>query len=164
MVINPVNSSSWRARYIKYGGTEKGLRELYLMYERTFNKVECIGVKWDDWYDLFFRYWFKQGKFELWRILDIFYALTKILRLIANLPCLKRFNAHTITLNTFYPLFLLPIVINSFNNMLHVIMAQAYIPDEYARIIFNHTKGTLALFMKVLCEEKFKKEGWKKWI
>lgn len=45
---NPINSANWRARYIKRGGSEKGLRELYLMYERTFNKLELIGIKWSD--------------------------------------------------------------------------------------------------------------------
>jgi hypothetical protein len=48
MSINPINSSSWRARYIRRGGNEKGLRELYLMYEKSFNGVEVINVNWRD--------------------------------------------------------------------------------------------------------------------
>lgn len=48
MSENPVNSASWRARYIKRGGNEKGLRELFLMYERSFNVLEVLGVKWSD--------------------------------------------------------------------------------------------------------------------
>lgn len=47
-MINPINSANWRARYIKRGGTEKGLRELYLMYERTYNELEYMGVNWND--------------------------------------------------------------------------------------------------------------------
>lgn len=45
---NPINSASWRARYIKRGGNEKGLRELYLMHEFSFNRVEFMDVNWND--------------------------------------------------------------------------------------------------------------------
>ena len=48
MTNNPVNSTSWRARYIRRGGNEKGLRGLYLMYEKSFNRVEVMGVNWGD--------------------------------------------------------------------------------------------------------------------
>lgn len=46
MNSNPINSASWRARFIQRGGNEQELRELYLMYEWSFNRVEVLGVEW----------------------------------------------------------------------------------------------------------------------
>ncbi len=48
MESNPINSTTWRARFIKRGGTEKELRELYLMFERSFNRPEEVEIKWCD--------------------------------------------------------------------------------------------------------------------
>lgn len=39
-------------------------------------------------------------------------------------------------------------------------MAQVYLPDEYAKIIFNKTHDTLAHFVKKAVQERFEKNGW----